>query len=43
MLEARCTKCGETFNPEDSDDLTHWNKDDGTECDGTGELTGMSD
>jgi hypothetical protein len=34
MLEAICTKCGETFVPEDEDDLIHG------VCEGTGYITG---
>jgi uncharacterized OB-fold protein len=42
MLEARCTKCGETFNPhsEDPDDLEHFQTADEVECGGTGVVVG---
>jgi hypothetical protein len=33
MLEARCTKCGETFNP-------HFQTADEVECGGTGVVVG---
>lgn len=39
-LEARCTACGETFRPEDEDDLVHLAREDGSECLGRGLLTG---
>lgn len=39
-LEARCPKCGETFNPTDEDDLTHIETLDGEPCGGQGELIG---
>lgn len=39
-LEARCTECGETFNPIDEDDLVHIERLDGEECGGQGELVG---
>lgn len=38
--EARCTKCGETFNPTDENDLIHLEQEDGTPCGGQGVLTG---
>lgn len=38
--EARCTKCGEHFNPADETDLLHTTRVDGTECGGQGELLG---
>lgn len=38
MLEAKCGLCGETFNPVDENDLMHMEKEDGTACEGTGEL-----
>jgi hypothetical protein len=34
MLEAECRKCGETFIPQDEDDLIHIERSDGTECGG---------
>lgn len=40
-LEARCTKCGETFNPHDEDDTIHvMREDEVTECGGEGEIVG---
>lgn len=38
-LEARCGKCGETFNPIDATDLIHIQRLDGKECGGTGSVT----
>jgi hypothetical protein len=38
--EATCGKCGETFNPDGPDDLTHVARADGTECGGRGEMNG---
>lgn len=38
--EARCTTCGETFNPHDESDLEHVVRDDGTDCGGDGVLVG---
>lgn len=40
MLEARCERCRETFNPDDEEDLIHVQRDDGTECGGEGVITG---
>ena len=45
MLEARCTKCGDTFNPADEDDLIHGvrtsnDEHQGDPCGGVGELLG---
>ena len=39
-MEASCTKCGETFNPADEDDLEHIERVDGTPCGGAGEMVG---
>lgn len=38
--EAKCLKCGETFNPADGSDLTHLQREDGEECMGLGEMKG---
>ena len=38
--EARCTLCGETFNPVDDDDLEHAERADGVPCGGDGALLG---
>lgn len=38
--EARCTKCGEGFCPNDPTDLEHLVRDDGNECGGAGEMVG---
>lgn len=43
MIEARCGKCGEVFNPNDMEDTIHIEQLDGTPCEGQGEITGMSD
>lgn len=43
MIEARCTKCGEVFNPIDMDDTEHIQCLNGEECGGQGIITGMSD
>lgn len=47
ILEARCTKCGDTFNPasEDTEDMIHFvrtcdNEHMGEECGGEGEVQG---
>jgi hypothetical protein len=40
-IEARCTVCGETFNPSDEDDTEHAERADGTPCGGRGEITGQ--
>ncbi len=41
ILEARCRKCGEHFNPNNEDDLIHLMRDDEvTECGGQGDLLG---
>lgn len=41
--EAKCTKCGETFNPHgpEDEDLIHLMRQDGELCDGQGVLTGF--
>lgn len=39
--EARCAKCGETFNPADEiDALEHIQREDGTACGGLGIMSG---
>lgn len=38
--EARCLKCGETFNPAGPDDLIHLATEDGQECGGQGHMVG---
>lgn len=40
IFEAKCQKCGETFNPADDRDLEHGIRDDGEECGGQGTLLG---
>lgn len=40
ILEARCEKCGETFNPLDEDDTIHGINDAGTVCGGQGIILG---
>lgn len=40
ILEAKCKKCGETFNPYSEDDLEHVTRADGQFCEGQGELLG---
>lgn len=41
MIEAKCEKCGDTFNPLDESDLEHCVRNDGeTECGGTGRILG---
>jgi hypothetical protein len=40
MLEARCAKCGETFNPADETDLEHGLTEAEEECGGAGEIIG---
>lgn len=43
MIEARCQKCGETFNPHPSDGegwLTHYADEMGDECGGDGVVVG---
>jgi hypothetical protein len=40
MLEAECSKCGETFNPADEEDLEHLVTEAGVECGGAGTITG---
>lgn len=40
MLEAECSKCGETFVPADEEDTIHLFREDGTECGGQGRVTG---
>jgi hypothetical protein len=39
-LEAKCTKCGEHFNPADEDDTEHIERVDGTPCGGQGMILG---
>jgi hypothetical protein len=40
-IEARCTKCGQTFIPADKDDLIHLtNMETGTDCGGRGVILG---
>jgi hypothetical protein len=41
-VEARCARCGQTFNPADADDLTHGvdQEDQTTECGGQGYVVG---
>lgn len=38
--EAVCSKCGETFSPNDEEDLEHCVRKDGSVCGGKGELSG---
>jgi hypothetical protein len=38
MIEVKCLKCGETFVIADDDNLIHWNRDEGEECGGRGEI-----
>jgi len=38
MLEAICDKCGETFIPSDEEDIMHFIRNDGTDCNGLGKL-----
>lgn len=40
ILEARCTRCGQTFNPADVDDLEHVETSEEVPCGGRGELVG---
>lgn len=40
MLEAKCTKCGETFIPADENDTEHVQREDGTPCGGAGRIAG---
>lgn len=42
IREARCGKCGETFNPhgEGEEDLEHWARESGEECGGQGRMVG---
>jgi hypothetical protein len=40
MLEALCSKCGETFNPDSETDTEHIEQADGTPCGGIGWITG---
>lgn len=35
-VEARCMRCGETFNPNDPADFVHFQRNDGNECGGFG-------
>lgn len=39
LIEARCDRCGETFNPGGRDDLTHIDPDAGADC-GPGRVLG---
>jgi hypothetical protein len=39
-IEAKCTRCGETFNPADEDDTEHVETVQGTPCGGLGVITG---
>lgn len=41
ILEAQCSKCGQTFNPADEDDLIHAETLMGQECGGKGNLLGQ--
>lgn len=43
IREARCLRCGETFNPhgETEEDLEHWARQDGEECGGRGRMVGV--
>ena len=41
MLEAKCGKCGETFNPNDTNDLEHIQTYAEAECGGRGPITGF--
>lgn len=41
MLEARCTRCGETFIPDSPDDLEHIQREDEQPCGGVGTITGQ--
>jgi hypothetical protein len=40
LLEAKCRKCGETFNPADAQDTIHMIREDGSFCGGTGDIQG---
>jgi hypothetical protein len=40
ILEARCQRCHEIFNPADEEDLTHLVRYDGEECGGPGVIFG---
>lgn len=40
MLEAKCSVCGETFNPRDVFDIIHIAKENGDECGGEGIILG---
>lgn len=42
MLEAECTRCKETFNPESpkAEDIIHGHRLDGEDCGGIGIITG---
>lgn len=40
IIEARCGKCGELFNPCDEDDTVHIQRMDGEECGGQGVILG---
>jgi hypothetical protein len=39
-IEARCSKCDETFIPADLDDTVHVARSDGDECGGQGQIIG---
>lgn len=40
IREARCTRCGESFNPADYGDLVHVERSDGEACGGQGVMVG---
>lgn len=40
IIEAKCGKCKETFNPADEDDTIHVAREDGSECGGQGVILG---
>lgn len=40
IIEARCKRCNEAFNPLDMEDLEHLMRADGQECGGQGEILG---
>lgn len=41
VVEAKCTRCGEIFNPGSSDDLIHLRKQNEQECGGFGLIAGV--
>jgi hypothetical protein len=43
VIEAVCTRDGETFNPADLTDLAHVQRKDGTECGAPGRIAWVSD